>query len=596
MPNAIRSSAVAEPVAHNVSAAAVASDTPSSAGRFDYVIVGGGSAGCVLANRLSADPAVRVALIEAGPDTPPGAVPEAILDSYPMPVFHGDKWIWPALRARATAGSAPRVYEQGRVMGGSSSINVQSANRGLPRDYDDWAASGAQGWAWDDVLPYFRKLERDLNFPGDALHGADGPIPIRRILPQDWPAFGRAFAKGMSATGLPVLQDQNAEFGDGYFASAFSNESDRRATTATAYLDTATRQRPNLSIHAGLQVERLAFEGVRACGVVAMDCTNGARLKFDAGEVVLSAGALQSPALLLRAGVGDAESLARLGIGCIRHLCGVGRNLQDHPALTFCHFLEAPMRMPLAQRRASMVAARLSSGVDPAEPSDLYLSSATRAAWHALGNRLGLFFLWCNRPHSRGRVQLQSPDPFAAPLADLNLLEDPRDMQRLAVGVRLLAQIIAASGLGDSADGGARDFFPAAFSARVKALSRVGRANAWATSLLGRFLDLPAPLRRALVERFFTKGLSVQALLADEAALHGFIRENVFGVWHASGTCRMGPAGDAQAVTDNAGRVHGTAGLRVVDASLMPRLPSANTNIPTIMLAEKIADAMAHRH
>ena len=137
MANAIRSSAVAEPVAHNVSAAAVASDTPSSAGWFDYVIVGGGSAGCVLANRLSADPAVRVALIEAGPDTPPGAVPEAILDSYPMPLFHGDKWIWPALRARATADAAPRVYEQGRVMGGSSSINVQSANRGLPRDYDD---------------------------------------------------------------------------------------------------------------------------------------------------------------------------------------------------------------------------------------------------------------------------------------------------------------------------------------------------------------------------------------------------------------------------------------------------------------------------
>jgi len=242
------------------------------------------------------------------------------------------------------------------------------------------------------------------------------------------------------------------------------------------------------------------------------------------------------------------------------------------------------------------VAARLSSGVDAAEPSDLYLSGATRAAWHALGNRLGLFFLWCNRPYSRGRVQLLSSDAFAAPQVDLNLLGDPRDLERLAVGVRLLAQIVAACGFSKDAEGAPRDFFPAAFSARVKALSRVSRVNSWATSLLGMFLDLPAPLRRALVERFFTRGCSVQDLLADEGALQVFIRENVFGVWHASGTCRMGPARDPQAVTDPIGRVHGTEGLRVVDASLMPRLPSANTNIPTIMLAEKIADAMVRTH
>jgi 5-(hydroxymethyl)furfural/furfural oxidase len=305
---------------------------------------------------------------------------------------------------------------------------------------------------------------------------------------------------------------------------------------------------------------------------------------------------LQSPTLLLRAGIGDAQALAALGVGSVRHLPGVGRNLQDHPALTFCHFLEAPMRMPLARRRASLVAARLSSGVDAAEASDLYLSSATRAAWHALGNRLGLFFLWCNRPSSRGRVQLLSTDPFAAPKVELNLLDDPRDLERLAAGVRLLAQIVAACGFSTDAQGASRDFFPAAFSARVKALSRVGRLNRWATSLLGMFLDLPAPLRRGLIERFFARGGSVQDLLADEGVLHGFIRENVFGVWHASGTCRMGPAQDPQAVTDSTGRVHGTEGLRVVDASLMPRLPSANTNIPTIMLAEKIADAMVRVH
>jgi 5-(hydroxymethyl)furfural/furfural oxidase len=269
-------------------------------------------------------------------------------------------------------------------------------------------------------------------------------------------------------------------------------------------------------------------------------------------------------------------------------LPGVGRNLQDHPSLTFCHFLEPRFRMPLARRRASMMAARLSSGVADCDASDLYLSSATRAAWHALGNRLGLFFLWCNRPYSRGRVQLASPDAAAAPRVDLNLLDDERDVQRLAAGVRMLASVVHASGLGRSS----RDFFPAAFSARVKALSRVGEGNARLTSVLGVLLDAPAPVRRFLIERFFTRGLKMDALLADDRALAAFIRANVFGVWHASGTCRMGGAEDRDAVTDTEGRVHGARGLRVVDASLMPRLPSANTNIPTIMIAEKIADAM----
>jgi len=557
---------------------------------FDYVIVGGGSAGCVLAHRLSAVPSLRVALIEAGADTPPGAVPADILDSYPMPVFCGDKYIWPDLLAKATKEAAPRVYEQGRVMGGGSSINVQSANRGLPRDYDEWAANGASGWAWNDVLPYFRKLERDVNFPGGELHGSDGPVPIRRIMPEDWPPFCHAFADGLRANGFATLQDQNAEFGDGLFPGAFSNVDDKRVSTAVAYLDAATRKRPNLSVYSNLRVERIVMDGATAQGVVAV-AANGERVRFNAREVVLSAGALQSPAMLMRAGIGARDELGALGIECVRDLPGVGRNLQDHPSLTFCHFLEPRFRMPLSRRRASMTAARFTSGVEGCDSSDLYLSSATRAAWHSLGNRLGLFFLWCNRPYSRGRVQLTSPDAASAPRADLNLLDDARDLERLAVGVKMLAKVVAASGLGRDQ----RDFFPAAFSPRVKALSRVGQGNALLTSMLGVLLDTPAPIRRALIERFFTRGQQMSALLADERALADFIRANVFGVWHASGTCRMGDARERGAVTDTEGRVHATQGLRVVDASLMPRLPSANTNIPTIMIAEKIADAMLAR-
>ena len=558
--------------------------------RFDYLIVGGGSAGCVLANRLSLDPGVRVALIEAGPDTPPGAVPAEILDSYPMPLFCGDRYIWPSLQARATATSPLKVYEQGRVMGGGSSINVQAANRGLPRDYDDWAESGAPGWGWDEVLPYFRKLERDLDFGNSPLHGSSGPVPIRRIGPDDWPRFCHVYADSLQANGLPYLQDQNAEFGDGMFPAAFSNIDDRRVSTAAGYLDAATRARPNLQIHAGMQVERILMANGHAVGVAAIDA-QGNRVRFDAGEVIVSAGALQSPVLLLHAGIGDASVLGRLGVPVTADRPGVGRNLQDHPSLTFCHFLAPEFRMPLARRRASMAAARFSSKLAGCEVSDMYMSSATRAAWHALGNRLGLFFLWCNRPYSRGQVRIVSPDPRAAPEIELNLLSDERDLRRMAIGVRMLAEVVQGSALHRHPG----DFFPAAFSPRVKALSRVTPANKLLTQVLGAALDVPAPLRRWLIERFVTGGQRMAALLADEEALHAFIRKSVFGVWHASGTCRMGLASDRLAVTDAEGRVHGVGNLRVVDASLMPSLPSANTNIPTIMMAEKIADAILTR-
>jgi 5-(hydroxymethyl)furfural/furfural oxidase len=559
----------------------------SAAQQFDYVIVGGGSAGCVLAHRLSTNPAVRVALLEAGADTPPGAVPDEILDSYPMPVFCGDRYIWPNLKARAAEHAPAKVYEQGRVMGGGSSINVQAANRGLPRDYDEWATLGADGWSWSDVLPYFRKLETDLDFGEGSLHGANGPVPIRRIPRDAWPAFCNAFGEGLAKSGYTWLKDQNGEFGDGVFPAAFSNRDDRRVSTALAYLDADTRRRRNLAIFANMNVERLVIEGHRARGVVGIDA-HGERVQFGAREVIVSAGALQTPVLLMRAGIGDAADLRALGIDPIVDRPGVGRNLQDHPTLTFCHFLTPEYRMPLTRRRSSMTAARFSSGVTGCEPSDMYLSSSTRAAWHELGNRLGLFFLWCNRPFSRGRVQLTSSDPATAPRVDLNLLADERDAQRLAVGVRTLASVLERSPLHQHPG----DLFPAAFSPCVKALSRVSALNAALTSVLGWMLDTPAPLRRWIIERFVTRGVKMSALLADDCSLDTFIRDNVAGVWHASGTCRMGYAHDRLAVTDGEGRVHDVAGLRVVDASLMPRLPSANTNIPTIMIAEKIADAI----
>jgi 5-(hydroxymethyl)furfural/furfural oxidase len=556
---------------------------------FDDVIVGGGSAGCVVANRLSANRARRVLLVEAGTDTVPGAEPAEILDSYPMPLFHGDRYIWPGLTASAgrvgNAAAVSHAYEQARVMGGGSSINVQSANRGLPRDYDEWRDLGADGWGWNDVLPYFRKLETDLDFEG-ALHGKDGPIPIRRIFQPNWPPFGAAVGAAFAASGVPFRQDQNSEFEDGIFPSAFSNRNDRRVSSAAAYLDEATRRRDNLTIWAGTQVEGLVMDGRRTEGVRVL--RDGDSTFIRAHRVIVTAGAIQSPAMLLRAGIGPPAALCALGIEVAIARPGVGSNLRDHPALTFCQFLPRSLRLPLSRRRASFVALRYSSGLEGCDRSDMYVTAAARAGWHRLGSRLGLYFLWCNRPYSAGRVSLVSPDPGRYPLVELNLLEDPRDLERMMMAVRTLARLVINPVLNSATD----DFFPASFSPRIKRLSAFNRANGIAASVLGALLDVPAKLRHVVIKQFLLNGIAFKDIIEDEHALADFVRRSVFGVWHPTGTCRMGDPSDSHAVVDPTGKVIGSENLYVADASVMPRLPTANTNIPTIMIAEKISDAL----
>jgi 5-(hydroxymethyl)furfural/furfural oxidase len=559
---------------------------------YDFVIVGAGSAGCVLAARLSEHPGNRVLLIEAGKDYAPGHEPPEILDTFAATAYSNPNFIWPNVVARFSPrpGNAPdlrprRLYNQGRVIGGTSSINGMASLRGLPSDYEHWAASGAPGWDWQGVLPYFKKLETDSDFDG-PLHGKTGPIRLQRYSAESWPGFTRAVIEAVAKQGWRDRADQNAEFADGYAPVAYCHTDTKRMGAAWCYLTIEVRRRPNLAIMAEAAVERILFDGARAVGVRAR---RGERtIEFCAREVIVSAGALHSPALLLRSGVGPARELAALGLAVVADRPGVGKHLMEHPGVNFGAYLKRAARLPKTLRRQMFAGLRWSSGFDGCPPGDMYLIPANKAGWHAIGERLGLMMLWVNRSYSTGEVKLQPADPSGPLDIDFNMCSDPRDLERLVAGVRLLCRLQADPAVQATVE----QVFPISLSDWARRLAVHTPINAMQTRLGAMAMESSALVRRWMIDKLIADAPSIDDLANDDGACRDWIRGAVLGHWHASCTCRMGASDDPGAVTDPSARVYGVEGLRVADASIMPSVPCANTNIPTIMIGEKVAAAI----
>ena len=535
----------------------MANSTDSARGdAFDYVIIGAGSAGAVLANRLSTDPGVRVALLEAGgPDRNPWI---HIPAGYYRTIFN------PAVTWTFEAGPEPHLngrkipWPRGRVLGGTSAINGLLYVRGQAQDFDTWGQLGNRGWSFADVLPYFKRAE-DQERGADDLHGKGGPLGVSDVAMHN--RLCESYIEASSQEGIPRTRDFNGPSQDGVGYYQLTTRRGRRCSTAVGYLNPVKR-RANLSILTHAVVERIVVDGRRAVAVEAR--VGGMRRRIAARrEIILSAGAIGSPQILQLSGIGPAATLARAGVGVLHDLPGVGRNLQDHFQVRFVYECTVPDSLNvvwhsrLAQVRSGLdylvnrrgiltigagvvgVFARSRDGLDAPDVQIHFMPLSAERPGGALHVFPGVTASVCQlRPESRGTLDITSADPDAKPAIVANYLATETDRQVTIDGMKLMRRIAA------------------------------------------------RPAFASLVRREIVPGPDV----SSDDELLALARERGTTIYHPCGTAKMGPAGDPMAVVDHRLRVHGVAGLRVVDASIMPTMTSGNTNAPTIMIGEKAAD------
>ena len=493
---------------------------------YDVVVVGGGSAGCVVAARISADERRDVLLVEAGPDYPRVAdLPPDIADES-MPAMSHD---W-GLVSDPDESRHSIPLPRGRLVGGCSATNACYALRGWPADYDGWAARGNPGWSFAELLPVMVAVESDADFGGDW-HGSDGPVPIRRPPPGAWSPLQRAFADAAATVGHAVVGDHNRPGAVGIGPGPRNVRDGLRMSSALTHL-AAARGRPNLTIRPGTVVDRVELRGTTARGIRTAD---GEIVESDV--VVLAAGSYASPVILMRSGIGPAAGLRGLGIRVTADLAGVGGNLIDHPLAA----VDLPTSSGYAGPRFQMMLTMRSRHARPDGPPDLHLFAAgpfdddASPSGGLFGIVTGLLSV-----RSRGSVRLRSADPGDPPHIDVAHLRHREDMARMLEA-----------------------------------------------TLEARRLSRTPPLAGFVTGAELAPGPAIGD--GDTAALAHSIRGRAGTYHHPVGTCAMGPSPDDGAVVDAHGRVHGTDGLWVADASVMPTIPAANTNLSTIMVAERVA-------